>query len=42
MAGSGQGALDMMLLSDALPIRSVVQVMSDRHGALPRAGRAGV
>ncbi|MCY4018166.1 MAG: glutamate mutase L [Chloroflexi bacterium] len=38
MAGSGQGALDMMLLSDALPIRSVVQVMSDRHGALPALG----
>ncbi|MCY4071187.1 MAG: glutamate mutase L [Chloroflexi bacterium] len=38
MAGSGQGALDMMLLSDALPIRGVAQVMSDRHGALPALG----
>jgi len=38
MAGSGQGALDMMLLSDALPIRGVTQVMSDRHGALPALG----
>lgn len=38
MAGSGQGALDMLLLSDALPIRGVVQVMSDRHGVLPALG----
>lgn len=38
MAGAGQGALDMMLLSDALPIRGVAQVMSDRHGLLPALG----
>ena len=38
LAGSGQGALDMMLLSDALPIKAVTQVMSDRHGALPALG----
>jgi len=38
LAGSGQGALDMMLLSDSLPIRGVAQVMSDRHGVLPALG----
>ena len=38
LAGSGQGALDMMLLSDALPIRGITQVMSDRHGALAALG----
>ncbi len=38
LASSGQGALDMLLLSDALPISGVAQVMSDRHGALAGLG----
>lgn len=38
MVGSGQGALDMLLLSDALPITGVAQIMSDSHGALPALG----
>ena len=38
LAGIGQGALDMLLLADVLPVRGVAQVMSDRHGALPALG----
>ena len=36
--GSGQGALDMMLLADALRLSGVVRVKSDPHGALPALG----
>ena len=35
---SGHGALDMMLLADALPIKGVTQVMADRYGVLPALG----
>ncbi|MCY4064425.1 MAG: glutamate mutase L [Chloroflexi bacterium] len=37
-SGSGQGALDMMLLADALALEGVVQVRSDPHGALAALG----
>ncbi len=37
-SGSGQGALDMLLLADALELDGVVQVKSDPHGALPALG----
>ena len=37
-AGGGQGALNMMLLADALDIEGAVQVKSDPHGALPALG----
>lgn len=37
-SGAGQGALDMMLLADALQFEGVAQVKSDRHGALPALG----
>jgi hypothetical protein len=36
--GSGQGALDMLLLADALDLEGVVQVKSDPYGALPALG----
>ncbi len=36
--GSRQGALDMMLLADALVLEGVVQVKSDPHGALAALG----
>ena len=32
---SGHGALDMMLLAEAVPIKGVAQVMADRYGVLP-------
>ncbi|MCY3832701.1 MAG: glutamate mutase L [Chloroflexi bacterium] len=38
MIGGGQGALDMMLLADALRLEGVVQVKSDPFGALPALG----
>lgn len=38
LVGSGQGALDMMLLSDALPLGGLTKVMCDRYGALPALG----
>ena len=34
----GSGALDMMLLADALQTQGVVQVQADPHGALPALG----
>jgi len=34
----GQGALDMMLLADALQLEGAVQVKADPHGALPALG----
>ena len=37
-SGSGQGALDMMLMADALELEGVVQVKSDPHGALAAMG----
>lgn len=37
-SGGGQGALDMMLLADALELGGVVQVRSDPHGALAALG----
>jgi len=37
-SGSGQGALDMLLLADALELEGAVQVKSDLHGALPALG----
>ncbi len=36
--GSGQGALDMMLLADALELEGLVEVKSDAHGALAALG----
>ena len=38
ITGSGQGALDMLLLADALASDGVVQVKSDPHGALAALG----
>ena len=38
ITGSGQGALDMLLLADALDSDGVVQVKSDAHGALAALG----
>ena len=38
LAGSGQGALDMLLLADALQLQGVVHFKADRHGALPALG----
>ena len=38
IAGSGQGALDMLLLADALDLQGVVHFKADRHGALPALG----
>ena len=38
LAGVGQGALDMLLLADALPIAGVVEVKCDRFGVLPALG----
>ena len=38
ITGSGQGALDMLLLADALQIKGVVQVKADRQGAIPALG----
>lgn len=38
ITGSGQGALDMLLLADALQLRGVVQFKADRHGAIPALG----
>jgi len=37
-SGSGQGALDMLLLADALELDGAVQVKSDPHGALTALG----
>ena len=38
LSGTDQGALDMLLLADALDCPGVVQVMSDAHGALAALG----
>ena len=38
ITGSGEGALDMLLLADALDLQGVVQFKADRHGALPALG----
>ncbi len=38
ITGSGQGALDMLLLADALDLQGVVNFKADRHGALPALG----
>lgn len=38
LTGSGRGALDMMLLADALELEGVVEVKSDPLGALPALG----
>ena len=38
LTGSGQGALDMLLLADTLDLEGVVQVKSDPYGALPALG----
>ena len=38
ITGSTQGALDMMLLADALACEGIVQVRSDPQGALPALG----
>lgn len=38
LTGSGRGALDMMLLADALELEGIVEVKSDRLGALPALG----
>lgn len=37
-SGGGQGALDMMLLADALEVEGAVEVKADPHGALPALG----
>ena len=38
ITGSGQGALDMLLLADALQGEGVLQVKADPYGALPALG----
>lgn len=38
LTGSGIGALDMLLLADALEVEGVVEVKSDRLGVLPMLG----
>lgn len=38
ITGSGIGALDMLLLADALELEGVVEVKSDRFGVLPTLG----
>ena len=38
LSGSGQGALDMLLLSEVLPLGGVTNFKCDRHGALPALG----
>ena len=38
MTGSGIGALDLLLLADALELEGVVEVKSDRFGVLPTLG----
>ncbi len=38
LTGSGIGALDMLLLADALEFEGVVEVKSDRFGVLPTLG----
>ncbi len=38
LTGSGIGALDMLLLADALELEGVVEVKSDRFGVLPALG----
>ena len=38
LSGSGQGALDMLLLADVLPLAGVTEFKCDRHGALPALG----
>ena len=38
ITGSGQGALDMLLLTDALELQGVVHFKADRQGALPALG----
>ena len=38
LTGSGLGALDMLLLADALELEGLVEVKSDRFGVLPTLG----
>ena len=38
LTGSGIGALDMLLLADALELEGVIEVKSDRFGLLPTLG----
>ena len=38
LTGSGIGALDMLLLADALELEGVIEIKSDRFGVLPTLG----
>ena len=42
LAGSGQGALDMLLLADALAPEGVLEVKADPYGALSALGTLGI